>query len=76
MKLKNHNVERIVSTDAQINKLKKQGYKEIEKETLSESTPLEKMKMTELRTLAAEKEIEGYENLRKEELIEILKDVM
>lgn len=56
----------------------KQGYKlvnenkETEEETV-ETKPLSKMKIDELKALAEERGIEGYESLTKNELLEVLK---
>lgn len=47
---------------------KKQGF-----EPVTEDKPFERMKVDELRELAAEKGIEGYEKLKKDELIDALK---
>lgn len=47
---------------------KKQGF-----EPVTEDKPFERMKVDELRELAAEKGIEGYEKLKKDELLEVLR---
>ena len=79
---KKHNVERKASTDAVAKKLISKGYKEVsgtkktEIEEPSEGISLEKMKLEELKTLAKDKNIEGFESLTKKELIAVLKDVV
>lgn len=81
MRLKRGNVERIAATKEQAELLKKDGFKEVidvksenkEKET---AKSLDEMNVGELRSLAAEKGIEGTSGLKKEELLAILKDVV
>ena len=74
MILKKHNVERCTTEQSSIERLKKDGYKEVTNET--RELNLEKMKLSDLRALAADKGIDGYEDMKKEVLVEILKDVM
>lgn len=74
MILKKHNVEREVSECSMVEKLKKQGYEEVIEG--KQETSLDKMKVADLKALACKKGIEGSEGLKKEELVEILKDVM
>lgn len=75
------NVERISESEAQIAKLKANGYKELKAEDAPDDVPkrevdLKSLSVTELKTLAKEKGIEGYSSLTKEELLTILKDVV
>lgn len=57
-----------------------QGYEEVTPDAGQEDEDvikeLKKMKKDELKALAIEKGIEGYEDMTKENLIEILKDVV
>lgn len=80
MRLKRGNVERIASTEADITRLKKEGFVEVtlvEKKTdAQEEKNLEEMKVANLRALAKEKGLEGYGSLSREELLEVLKDVV
>jgi hypothetical protein len=45
-----------------------------EKESIGEERPLEELKVEELKNLAKEKGIKGYSNMKREELIEVLKE--
>lgn len=77
------NVERIAATEADKERLEKDGFKAITDEsTDSESDPaasekpLEDMTVTELKALAKNKDIKGADSLNKEELLAVLKDVV
>lgn len=81
MKLKMGNVERQVSGETSIQKLKKMGYKEIESvktpvKTTHEDDELDKKTVDELKAIAKEKGITGAGSLKKDELIAALEDVM
>lgn len=85
MILKKDNVEKITKDAAVIEKLKKDGFKEVltqkeddqkpDQETGGSNKTLEEMTADELKTLAKEQGKAGYSSLKKEELIELLKDV-
>lgn len=81
MILKKDNVERIAETEAAIHKLMGQGFKPIggtvnkEKPDKTDK-PLEDMTVTELKTLAKEKGLEGMSALNKEDLLAVLKEVV
>lgn len=84
MRLKRGNVERLATSEVQIAKLKKEGYKEVAgpeaavraENAPEEEKPLEERETKDLRSLARDKGIEGYNSLSKEELLEALKDVV
>lgn len=71
MRVKIDNVEKIVS-DAAGELLLKKGYNQIE-EVVAD---ISKMKVDELKALAEEKGIEGAKSMKKEDLLEALKDVV
>lgn len=76
------NVERVATNDGQIARLKAQGFVEVGGNASADSTEpqpvgdITKMTVSQLRDLAREKGIEGANALKKEELLEVLKDVI
>ena len=76
------NVERVATNDGQIARLKAQGFVEVGGNPSTDSTEpqpvgdITKMTVSQLRDLAREKGIEGANALKKEELLEVLKDVI
>lgn len=80
MRMKRGNVERVVSGETEIKKLRGMGFKEVEATKEPEGQDgdgihLDKMKVEDLRLLAKEKGIAGAGSLKKDELLAILKDV-
>lgn len=80
MRLIRGNVERVAETQEQIDRLKREGYKEMSgglkpKEDPAGKTP-EEMTVAELRVLAKEHGIEGASGLNKEELLAVVKEVV
>lgn len=75
MRMIRENVERIAETQAQIDKLKLEGFKEMEELPLDENQkelPLGDMTVEDLRKTAKEKGLEGYSSLSKKELLALL----
>ncbi len=70
MRMKRNNVERVAESKEEAEKLKMRGFKEVSVKT--ERVDFGKMKISALRTLAKQKGVEGYEKMKKEELLEIL----
>lgn len=70
--VKRENVERIID-ESQLNDFLDDGYKQLGAAKETKQKPLSKMKVDELRKIAVEKGIEGYESLTKSELLEVLK---
>lgn len=76
MILKKDNVERVVA-DGDAEAWKKKGFKELGREKEPESkSSISDMDLKDLRSIAAEKGIEGAESLNKKELLKVLKDVV
>ncbi len=68
-KMKNLNVVRIVETEEQKAALEAQGFKEI-----AEAKPdYDGMNLSDLKQIAKDKDIEGYSNMKKDDLIAVLK---
>lgn len=80
MRLKKGNVERIVGSELQAQKLLSDGYVKIDSPAgpeepagAGQGKPLEEMTVDQLRALAREKGIGGYYSLAKQDLLELLK---
>lgn len=80
MRMIKKNVERVVSNAGQAARLKKDGFKELmgvpDVQGNENEKKLEDMTASELKNLAKEKGIEGYNSLSKKELLSVLKDVV
>lgn len=88
MRLVKGNVERIVEDQVKANRLKADGFKELDavdavqsdalprSETPTEAEKnLDDMTVPELKALAKEKGIDGFSSLNREDLLSVLKDV-
>lgn len=78
MRLIKGNVERIVETQSQAERYLANGFKSLDvvsEQKKEDGKSLDKMNVTELKELAKEKGIEGYESLTKNELMAVLKEV-
>ena len=64
------NTVRLTNSEIKKNELLEKGYKLVKES--EERTNLEKLKVEELKALAQEKNIEGFEKMKKEELIQAL----
>lgn len=79
MILRKENVERIATSPAEIARLKSDGYVPLEQPEVNEEKEniiLDEMNLSELKALAKEKGLEGYSSLTKEQLLQVLKDVV
>jgi hypothetical protein len=76
MLLIKENVERITDSPRAIALLKAKGYKEITKSVNESSINLQELSKDELKTLAKEKGLEGCASFTKDQLLEVLKDVV
>lgn len=79
MILRKENVERIATDPAEIERLKSDGYVPLERSEVNEEKEniiLDEMNLSELKALAKEKGLEGYSSLTKEQLLQVLKDVV
>jgi len=75
-KLQRLNVEKIAADESARDKYIAQGFKLVEdkKEDVNSKGDIDKLKVDELKELAKQKGIEGYSNMKKEELIVALED--
>lgn len=70
------NIERVVANEHDKDKLIKQGYKLVIEEPIKENTDdLNKLTVDQLKELAEEKGIEIPSKAKKDEIIEMLKEV-
>lgn len=81
MRLAKGNVERVATNQTVIEKLKREGFREMEKKTEKKMPDIQEMDLseltvTELRKLAKENGLEGCSSLNKEQLLKTLKDVV
>ena len=75
-KLQKLNVEKIATNESARDRYIAQGYKLVEdkKEDTNPTGDINKLTVDKLKELAKEKGIEGYSNMKKEELIAALED--
>lgn len=76
MRIKSGNVERIVSDEVGKKLIAAEKAVEVKESAKESSTDLTKMKVDELKKLANERGIQNADSMKKEELIEALKDVV
>ena len=81
MRLIRDNVERIVDSENQVEKFKRQGFRAVDFEAdgvcvSNQTVELGKKKVDELRELEVKNGIEGAKSLTKSELLAVLKDVI
>lgn len=80
MRMMRGNIERIAETPEKIMKLKADGYipMEISEAIVEEkkTVNLQEMNTAELKEAAKEKGLTGYSSLTKDQLLEVLKDVI
>lgn len=77
------NVEKEVTAQRDIEKLKKEGFKEVlsakhegDKPDTAEKKAIEDMNLKELKKYAEEKGVAGASSLSKEQLLEVLKEMV
>ncbi len=80
MRLRRGNVERIANTPTKVAKLQAEGFEPMENlkkpDEGQEAKAYESMTVAELKDVAKEKGLEGYSSLTKEQLLDVLKDVV
>lgn len=76
-RLQKDNIERLAATENDKARLEAKGFKLLSNadNTGNEGKSIDKMNITELKRLAEEKGIEGFEKMRKEELINTLMEL-